>query len=91
MVGDLGNRCSVKLMSISLPTEQNSALARTPELERRPVQMLTEGGLMAYLRKVWAIANKDLRAEIRAKEVFSTMAAFSVLAIVIFGMAFDLP
>ena len=37
-----------------------------------------------------AIAIKVLRAEIRAKEIFSTMAAFSVLAVVIFGMAFDL-
>ncbi|MDQ3249617.1 MAG: heme exporter protein CcmB, partial [Chloroflexota bacterium] len=44
----------------------------------------------AYLRKVWAIAGKDWRAELRAKEVFSTMATFSVLAVVIFGLAFDL-
>ncbi len=41
-------------------------------------------------RKVWAIAYKDLRAELRAKEIFSTMAAFSVLAVIIFGLAFDL-
>jgi heme exporter protein B len=54
------------------------------------VQMRTEGGLRAYLAKVWAIARKDLQAELRAKEVFGTMATFSVLAVLIFGMAFDL-
>ena len=52
--------------------------------------MRTGGGWSAYWGKAWAIARKDLRAEIRAKEVFSTMAAFSVLAVVIFGLAFDL-
>lgn len=76
-------------MSVSLQTEQKIPLA-TPELESRPVRMRTEGGLTAYLRKLWAIANKDLRAELRAKEIFSTMATFSVLAVVIFGMAFEL-
>jgi len=77
-------------MSVSLQTEQKVVLATPPALESRPVQMRTGGGLVAYLRKLWAIANKDLRAEIRAKEIFSTMATFSVLAVVIFGMAFDL-
>lgn len=55
-----------------------------------PVQMRTGGGLAAYLRKVWAIALKDLRAEVRAKESLSTMIAFSLLAVLIFGLAFDL-
>ncbi len=54
------------------------------------VAMRTDGGFVAYLHKVWAIAAKDLRTEWRAKEVFTTMATFSVLAVVIFGMAFDL-
>jgi heme exporter protein B len=52
--------------------------------------MRTGGGLIAYWRKVWAMAHKDLRAEIRAKEVISTMSAFSILAVVVFGLAFDL-
>jgi heme exporter protein B len=52
--------------------------------------MVPGGGPLAYWRKVWAVAQKDLRAELRAKEVFSTMAAFSVLAVVVFGLAFDL-
>ena len=54
------------------------------------VQMRTGGGMSAYLRKVAAIAAKDLRAELRGREVFSTMTMFSVLAVIIFGMAFDL-
>lgn len=77
-------------MSISLQTEQEEARNTPPKLESRPAQMRTEGGFGTYLSKLWAIAIKDLRAEIRAKEIFSTMAAFSVLAVVIFGMAFDL-
>ncbi|RIK40020.1 MAG: hypothetical protein DCC55_16300 [Chloroflexi bacterium] len=52
--------------------------------------MRTEGGAAAYLSKVWAVAAKDLRAELRAKEIIGIMVTFSVLAVVIFGMAFDL-
>jgi heme exporter protein B len=51
-----------------------------------PVRTVRRG----YWRKVWSIALKDLRSELRGKEVLSTMAAFSVLAVVIFGLAFDL-
>jgi heme exporter protein B len=54
------------------------------------VQMRTGGGIGAFFRKVAAIATKDLRAELRGREVFSTMTMFSVLAVIIFGMAFDL-
>lgn len=84
VIGKLSN------MSVSLQTEQKNGLTTAPALESRPVRMRTEGGLTAYLYKLWAIANKDLRAELRAKEIFSTMATFSVLAVVIFGMAFEL-
>jgi heme exporter protein B len=52
--------------------------------------MRTEGGLAAYLRKVWAVARKDLQAELRSKDIFGMMGAFSVLAVIVFGMAFDL-
>ena len=55
-----------------------------------PISMQIGGGLAAYFRKVWAVAAKDLRAELRAKESFSTMAAFGLLAVFIFGLAFDL-
>jgi heme exporter protein B len=54
------------------------------------VAMRTGGGAAAFLGKVAAIALKDLRAELRGREVFSTMTMFSVLAVIIFGMAFDL-
>lgn len=54
------------------------------------VQMRTAGGYVAFMRKVRAVAMKDLRAELRAKEVLGTMAAFSVLAVIVFGLAFDL-
>jgi len=49
-----------------------------------------EGGIAAYLRRVWVVAEKDVRTEMRSKEVVGTMAAFSVLAAVVFGLAFDL-
>ena len=38
-----------------------------------------DGGLAAYLRRVWAVAQKDLRTELRAKEILAAMAAFAVL------------
>lgn len=47
-------------------------------------------GMAAYLRRVWAVAEKDVRAEMRSKEVVGTMAAFSILSAVVFGLAFDL-
>jgi heme exporter protein B len=54
------------------------------------VRMRTGGGGGAFLRKLWAVAAKDLRAELHGREVFSTMTVFSGLAVLIFGMAFDL-
>lgn len=58
--------------------------------ETPTVAMRAGGGLAAFLRKVWAITLKDVRAEFRAKEVVLTMAAFSVLGVIVFGLAFDL-
>ncbi|MCB0045766.1 MAG: heme exporter protein CcmB [Caldilineaceae bacterium] len=52
--------------------------------------MQTGGGPKRYLAKVWAITRKELQSEWRAKEVLGTMTVFAVLAIIIFGMAFDL-
>ncbi len=52
--------------------------------------MRTGGGLRGYLAKVSAITRKEIQSEWRAKEVFSTMTVFGVLAVLIFGMAFDL-
>lgn len=45
---------------------------------------------MGYLHKVSAIVWKDIVAELRTKEMFSTMFVFAVLVIVIFNFAFDL-
>ena len=45
---------------------------------------------MGYLRKIAAIVWKDIVAELRTKEMFSTMFVFAVLVIVIFNFAFDL-
>jgi heme exporter protein B len=45
---------------------------------------------MSYLRKVWAIVRKDIVAELRTKEMFSTMFVFAVLVVVVFNFAFDL-
>ncbi|MCB0056199.1 MAG: heme exporter protein CcmB [Caldilineaceae bacterium] len=60
------------------------------KLIARPVSMRLGGGMLAFLRKVWAVCAKDLRAELRGREVFSTMTSFSVLAVLTFGLAFDL-
>jgi heme exporter protein B len=68
--------------AVSTPKEQ----APAPVL----AEMKTHGGTGAYLRKIWAVASKDLRSEFRAKETFTTMASFSVLAVIVFGLAFEL-
>lgn len=65
-----------------LSTHGRSRTQRRCERETRTV--------MGYLRKAWAVAAKDLRVELRAKETLSVMIAFAVLAVVIFGLAFDL-
>lgn len=62
-------------------------MAESSEAERVSSR---EGGFAAYLRRLWAVAEKDVRAEMRSKEVVGTMAAFAVLAAVVFGLAFDL-
>ena len=45
---------------------------------------------MTFLRKAWIIARKDVLAELRSREMLSTMGAFSVLIILLFAFAFDL-
>ncbi len=74
-------------MTLSAPTQEQRPV---PALEAAPVHMRTGGGIGPYFRKVWAVAAKDLQAELRAKESFSTMAAFGLLAVLVFGLAFDL-
>ncbi|HHB91231.1 MAG TPA: cytochrome C biogenesis protein [Anaerolineae bacterium] len=43
-----------------------------------------------YLDVVWAVLWKDLRIELRSKDVFTSMAVFAVLAVMIFNFAFEL-
>lgn len=61
-----------------------------PLLESTPARMEVGSRTGAYFAKVWAVARKDLRAELRAKESFSTMVTFGLLAVLVFGLAFDL-
>lgn len=78
-------------MTVSSQVEPRQAETTQPERPQLAgVQMRTGTGPRVYLRKVGAIAAKDLRSEWRAKEILGTMAAFSVLAVIIFGIAFDL-
>ena len=46
--------------------------------------------MIGFLRKVLAIIHKDIIAELRTKEMFSSMFVFALLVIVIFNFAFDL-
>ncbi len=77
-------------MSISLPVKQGADYIQSEPLVVQPVTMRTDSQLRSYWRKVWYVAMKDLRIEVRAKEILGVMAAFSVLSVIIFGMAFDL-
>ncbi len=43
-----------------------------------------------YLDVVWAVLWKDLRIELRSKDIFTSMAVFAVLAVMIFNFAFEL-
>jgi heme exporter protein B len=80
-------------MSLSLPVSlplETSEAETIQSLANAPVIMHTGSGLGRYWRKVWLIMAKDLRIELRAKEVLVVMIAFSALAVIIFGLAFDL-
>lgn len=44
---------------------------------------------MSYLKKIWAITQKDLRLELRTFENLSAMVLFSLIVLVIFAFAFD--
>jgi heme exporter protein B len=45
---------------------------------------------MDYFSKIWAIVWKDIRGELRTKEIFSSMFIFSLLVLVIFNFSIDL-
>lgn len=46
--------------------------------------------MIGFLRKTLAIVHKDIIAELRTKEMFSSMFVFALLVIVIFNFAFEL-
>ncbi len=45
------------------------------------------GGLRTFLRAVWAIVWKDLAAEVRSRELLSSMLVFALLVILVFNFA----
>ena len=45
---------------------------------------------MSFWRAVAAIVWKDIRAELRTKDIFSSMVVFAVLSVLIFSFAFEL-
>jgi heme exporter protein B len=45
---------------------------------------------LSFLTKVWAIVVKDISAELRTREMVSAMLVFSVLSLLVFGLALDL-
>lgn len=45
---------------------------------------------MRFWRAVTAIVWKDIRAELRTKDIFSSMFVFAVLAVIVFNFAFEL-
>jgi len=46
--------------------------------------------LRVFLGQVWAVVDKDIRAELRSKEVASATWVFALLVLVVFNFAFDL-
>ncbi len=64
------------------------------EVSRKPTLALrapaAEGGPFAFLAPILAITAKDLRSELRSRQVIGGSLVFAILTIVIFGFAFDL-
>jgi len=61
-----------------------------PLTQSKPTASTVSHGFSSYVRKVFAIVGKDITAELRTKEMVSTMFIFSLLIIFIFNFAFDL-
>ena len=45
---------------------------------------------MSFWRAVAAIVWKDIRAELRTKDIFSSMFVFALLSVIVFNFAFEL-
>lgn len=60
-------------------------------VEALPVPALIEGGrIRGYLRAVGAVVWKDLAAELRSRELLSSMLVFALLVILVFNFAMEL-
>ena len=75
------------LETLKKPTAATSA--PRPET-RTPAGGSDPGSLRAFLGQVRAIVEKDIRAELRSKEMASATWVFALLVLVIFNFAFDL-
>jgi heme exporter protein B len=75
------------LETLKKPTAGTSA--PRPET-RTPAGGSDPGSLRAFLGQVRAIVEKDIRAELRSKEMASATWVFALLVLVIFNFAFDL-
>jgi len=75
------------LETLKKPTVGTSA--PSPEKQTRRVDP-DGSGFRAFLSQVWAIASKDIRAELRGKQVISATWVFALLVLVVFNFAFDL-
>ena len=65
-------------------TKESSVIADRPAARlSRPPRSKTQ----VYLGAAWAVFSKDLRTELRTKEIFSAMAVFSLLVVMVFVFA----
>jgi heme exporter protein B len=73
----------LKLLTESTPTKQTEAQAA----EIRIANLAKLFDLNRYLAKIWAVFMKDVRTELRTKELFSAMFVFSLLVVIVFNFA----
>ena len=77
-------------------TAMRAAPLKTPQAIKAPsLQPVTPSSrppyrLRDYLAQVWALAQKDLRTEMRTRELLNFMLLFGLSAILIFSFAFNL-
>ncbi|MBN2305088.1 MAG: heme exporter protein CcmB [Anaerolineae bacterium] len=64
------------------PTKKPAASADSQTVQRRP--------LTPYMRAVGAVAWKDLRAELRSREMITSMVLFTVMTVMVFSLALEL-
>lgn len=81
----------------TLPTPQREALTPLPPRAEDSMPSFAEAreptrgaALRLALDQFWAIVWKDLRCELRARQVWMAMGLFALLTIIVFNFAFDL-